>query len=81
MYKFIDTEFKEAIAGRYFNANGYSVAIVASITKGVDWAAYIGADQSDKEDDTLIFVKSYGCKLSEKDARYFFKNIELPYRG
>ncbi len=81
MYKFINTDYKEAIEGRYFNANGYSVAIIASVTKGVDWAAYIGADQSDKEEDTLLFVKSYGCKLAEADARYFFPDIELPYRG
>jgi len=32
------------IEGRYWNSNGKGIAIVASITKGIDWAAYIGAD-------------------------------------
>ena len=80
MYKFIDTDTKEAKEARYFSANGFAVAIVASITKGIDWSAYIGADQSSKERNTLMFVKDYGCKLTEKDARYFFPDIKLPYR-
>ena len=80
MYRFINTDHFEALEGRYFCANGFSLAIVASITKNIDWAAYIGADQSRREEDTLDFVKAYGCKLSEEDARYFFPDIELPYR-
>ena len=81
MYKFINTDYKEAIEGRYFCANGYSLAIVASVTKGIDWAAYIGADQSESEEETLHFVRGYGCKLLEEDARYFFPDIKLPYRN
>ena len=80
MYKFINNDHQEAQEARYYCANGFSLAIVASITKGVDWAAYIGADQSRREEETLHFVKDYGCKLSEEDARHYFQNIELPYR-
>ena len=81
MYRFINTDHKEALEGRYFCANGFSLAIVASITKSIDWAAYIGADHSRDKDATLLFVKDSGCKLSEEDARHFFPDIELPYRS
>ena len=83
MYRFINTEYKEALEARYFNANGFSLAIVASITKSVDWAAYIGSqDSKDKsEEETLQFVLERGCKLREEDARYFFPDINLPYRS
>ena len=80
MYRFINTEYEEAIEARYFCTNGFGIAIVAAITKGVDWAAYIAADQSMTEEGTLRSVLEYGCKLSEKDARYFFPEIKLPYR-
>ena len=80
MYRFINTDYHEALEGRYWNANGFSLAIVASITKNIDWAAYIRADQSRTEEETLNFVKAHGCKLSEEDARYFFPEIDLPYR-
>ena len=66
--------------GRYYNANGFGVAIVASITNPIDWAAYIGADDGYSEESCIQFVKEKGCKLSEKDARHFFPNITLPYR-
>ena len=81
MYRFIKTDHKEALEGRYFCANGFSLAIVAGITKSIDWAAYIGADQSNTEEETLFFVLIRGCKLSEEDARHFFPDIELPYRS
>lgn len=82
MYKFIDTEHQEAYEARFWNQGGKQIAIVALVTKGVDWAAYIGTDAPDsyKEEDTLTYVSAKGCKLTEKDARYFFPNIELPYR-
>ncbi len=80
MYKLMNNDYHEAREGRYFCANGFSLAIVASITKDIDWAAYIGANQSTREADTLHFVLACGCKLSEEDARYFFPDIDLPYR-
>ena len=69
------------IPHRYWNANGYSCAIVASITEDIDWAAYIGGyDGFASEIETVKFVADRGCKLSEKEARFFFSDIKLPYR-
>ena len=73
---------KITVRRRYYNACGYAIAIVASITKDIDWVAYIGADDGMRlEIETVEFVLGWGCKLSEKDARYYFPDIELPYRG
>ena len=72
---------KYSIEGRYYNANEFAVAIVASITHEIDWAAYIGATLGSlSEGETVRDVNKNGCKLSEKDARHFFPEIELPYR-
>lgn len=79
-YHFEEDSYSLKLEGRYFCANGFSLAIVASITKGIDWAAYIGSDQSRNEEDTLKFVAQRGCKLSKADAQYFFPEIILPYR-
>ena len=79
MYVFHDTKHKQMIEGRYWNCQGRGIAVVAVITKGIDWAAYIGADDSPSEDATLGYTADYGSKLSEKDARHYF-TIELPYR-
>jgi len=76
---FEDNDQRQMIEGRYYNCQGIGVAIVAVITKGIDWAAYIGADKSSSEDATLRYIADYGSKLSEKDARHFFK-VSLPYR-
>ena len=69
--------------GRYYNANGFAVAIVAVVTEGIDWAAYIGGTHDDRSaDETVIWITRYGCKLSEGDARHYFNSEEfsLPYR-
>lgn len=69
------------ITGRYYNANYYATAIVASITEGIDWAAYIGgASHQFSEKEATQFVADRGSKLSENDARYYFPAIKLPYR-
>ncbi len=63
--------------GRYFNAQGWAVAIAASITHEVDWAAYIGATFGPMTDsETVQYVIKHGCKLQEKDARYFFPELK-----
>ena len=82
-YTFYETDHSQHIEGRFWNCQGKQMAIVACITKGVDWAAYIGTDAPDSytEDDTLKYVTSRGCKLSREDAIHFFPNITLPYRG
>ena len=65
---------------RYWNSNGYGCAVVASITEGINWAAYIGGADPTSEEEALIFVAERGAKLREEDARYFFPGVDLPYR-
>lgn len=66
---------------RYYNSSGIAVAIVAIVTPNVDWAAYIGGTSMvEHEEDTYNQVADHGCKLSERDAQYYFPNIDLPYR-
>ena len=81
MYKFKDSRGAEGLEARYWNCGGTNICIVAQITEGIDWAAYIGADKSDTEEEALEYSISYGCKLLEKDARYFLPGISLPYRS
>ena len=72
---------RQLITGRYYNANYYATAIVASITEGIDWSAYIGgADHRVSEREAVEYVRAYGNKLSEADAKYFFPDIIMPYR-
>ncbi len=79
MYKFYDNGHKYRLEGRYWGNN--NICITASITRDIDWSAYIGAAPSvQTEDEALNIVADTGTKLSELDARYFFPNIELPYR-
>ena len=80
MYTFRENDASRSIEGRYWNCQGLNIAIVATITKGIDWAAYIGADDSPSEKAALNFIADYGSKLQEADARHFFPDIELPYR-
>lgn len=68
------------VQGRYWNTNGKGITIVAVITEGIDWAAYIGADDGCEEAACIKWAAEYGAKLSEHDARHFFPDIELPYR-
>jgi len=75
-YEFDQNQYE----GRYWNSNGKGIAIVASVTKGVDWAAYIGADNGYSENACLQWTAKHGSKLLEKDARHLFPNISLPYR-
>lgn len=71
------------VEGRYFNAQGWGVAIVATVVHGLEWAAYIGATWGEmSEQKTIDYVANLGCKMQEKDARYFFPQFkDLPYRG
>jgi len=74
----------KVIQARYWNVNDIAITIVASITEGVDWAAYIGGGSgeiAEHEKNAVEWTLKYGAKLWERDARYFFGNIDLPYRG
>ena len=81
-YIFFQNEIRTKYEGRFWNSNGNHIAIVASVTEGIDWAAYIGSDAPNchTEDATLLWVAAYGCKLPESDARHFFPEINMPYR-
>ena len=71
---------------RYWNAGGFGIAIVEVVSpSGVDWAAYIGADNGESEEDCVQSVASSGAKLSRQDALHFFPSmaspsVDLPYR-
>ena len=66
---------------RYYNSNYNACAIVAVITTGIDWAAYMnGCDVYMSEENCVAQVADYGAKLSESDARHFFPDTDLPYR-
>ena len=69
------------VQGRCWNTNGKSITIVAVITESIDWAAYIGANDGWYEVACIKWAAEWGAKLSEHDARHFFPDIELRYRG
>lgn len=72
---------QKTIWARYYNANGFAVAIVAVVTEGIDWTAYIGASHNlMTSEETAEWVAKNGCKLAKKDAVHFFPDIDLPYR-
>lgn len=81
-YHFREDSAKIYLEGRFWNQGGRQIAIVAVVTKDIDWAAYIGTDAPDSyhEQDTLDYVANKGCKLRSEDAKYFFPKIDLPYR-
>jgi len=69
------------MCGRYYNANGFAVAIVAVINEGCDWAAYIGATDGDVPmEQTVEFVARHGCKVEQALAEAVFGRLVLPYR-
>lgn len=72
---------------RYFNANYYACAVVASVNyfnrQLYDWAAYMGGCPADvPEADAVAHVAENGDKLSREDAAYFFPDLPIErYRG
>lgn len=80
-YTFYEDEGEKRIEGRYWNPQGQNICVVAVITKGIDWAAYIGASpDTPSEKVALQNVSDWGVKLGEKDAGYFFPEVKLSYR-
>ena len=71
---------RQTIRGRYWNANGKGMCIMAAVTSGIDWAAYIGTDDGWNEEHCMKWAEEYGAKLSSEDAKHFFPDIALPYR-
>ena len=82
-WAFVNNDNQVAFEGRFYNCQGKHIAIVASVTRGIDWAAYIGTDAPDSwaEESTCLHALKHGVKLSKEDARYYFPEIVLPYRG
>ena len=72
MYK---TGERVIIPGRYFNSNGHAIAIVAVVTVGVDWAAYIGEADPHRELEAYPHVAETGSKLQWEDAKHFFPSL------
>jgi len=77
---FEEDDYKKCLEGRFWNCGKSCIAIVAIITKSIDWAAYIGSSDLSFEREILKYVAEHGCKLSASDARHFFPDIDLPYR-
>jgi hypothetical protein len=67
------------IEGRYWNCNGKGICVVATVNEGIDWTAYIGADNGYDEEECIVWTASHGAKLSKEDANHFFPNIATKY--
>ena len=80
-YRFKVIGSRQFYEGRYWNTNGVGICIVAVVTEGVDWAAYIGSDNGCSEEKCLQWTAENGAKLSAEDAQHFFSEIKLQYRG
>lgn len=74
--------FRYIAEKKYWNTNNFAIAVVARVTAGIDWAAYIAATEYDKpEKFTVHFAADHGAKLAEEDARHFFPELkDLRYR-
>lgn len=68
---------KLLLRGKYYNTNGFAVAIVATITLGIDWAAYIGGADPWSEEAAYQWVALYGAKIDEDLARLLFKGYAI----
>jgi hypothetical protein len=83
------------ISDQWFDGDRVLVVVVAVATEGVDWSAYQDAVSTDRfnglelasmdHDDILSLLidkaRMNGNKISEAEARAYFRNIDLPYRG
>ncbi len=72
------------ITWRYWNSNGYNIAIVATQGGIGDWAAYIGATLSNvvtKERVAVVAAAKFGAKLDKRLAMVIFPDISGEYRS
>lgn len=70
--------------GRYYNSNGFAVAIVAVIHYDAEddtvrmWSAYIGGtDQTWHEADAVDWVARMGDMLRPADAHHYFPDLPM----
>ena len=80
------------VSNRWFDRDHVLVVVVATMTEGVDWAAYQDAvaiqsmAEPDKQSHSAVedFLVNRACrngdKVSEAEARALFLDIDLPYR-
>ena len=69
---------------RYSNANGFALAVVASIKfydgELFDWSAYWGGtDLTRHEEDAVRYVAKRGNKMSREDAQHFFPHLPMSH--
>lgn len=78
----LDPDWKRYLLGvKYWNANNSNIVIVAQISRGIDWALYIGAAPGAKtEEEAIQHIASYGDKLDETLARFLLPNVQERYR-
>ncbi len=65
------------IANRYWNSNGYGIAVAVCWEKATpDWAAYIGAQPDPvSEIATVEFAQRFGSKLEEHEVAALIPGI------
>jgi len=64
------------LASKYWNSNGFAVAIVAVQGGARDWAAYIGGtDRTEHEMDAIEDAMRHGSKLSRTEAVALFPQL------
>ncbi len=63
---------------KYWNANGFAVAIVCKEGHANDYAAYIGSTEgiTATEEQTIEFVKKHGCKLDANLTDFLFPQFK-----
>jgi hypothetical protein len=77
------------ISNRWFDEDRVLVVVIASVTEGVDWAAYqdamaVVSSRRPHQDIRAYLVdraSKHGDKVSEAEARALFPGIDLPYRS
>lgn len=66
---------------RYWNTCGFAGAVVAVLTFGsddlIDWSAYIGGCNLQREEDAERWVAAHGAKILRADAEYYFPDLSI----
>ena len=73
--RWADAKGGDVVGVKYWNGNGRAVAIVAVRGYADDWAAYVGADDGEREADCIEWTIHNGAKLSHTDAVALFPTL------
>jgi len=72
------------LLARFWTTHTHTITIAAKVGDvGTDWAAYMNAENNfavGSQNHSVVRAILFGAKLSEKDGRHFFPDINLPYR-